>query len=287
MKKTALITGMDTNAIARDICASLLKTNYEVVAIIDCKSKTGTEELDRFNANHPEFSQVRFEMVNLCSETSLNALIARLSNQKYDTLIFCATTLASMSDGSLRNEAIDFDYSEFNRVMQYNVSSVAAICLGIKDWINSGGTIINITTTAAKEGAFATISYNASKSAVENLTKSLANTLGISKGIRVNSIAPGWIPPSDDVASGNVVALANSLTPSLVNGKSGDIVKAVHYLINSSFQNGTVLSINGGITSSYLPYMLESLELQGVSMDETIQMLASIISKNKKRLESS
>lgn len=286
MKKIALITGMDTSVIARSICTSLLETDHEVIATLDSKD-TSKEDIARFKTEYTQFPQVKFETVDFCSEKSLSTLISHLSNRNYDIVINCAATLAATSDGGLRNESVDFDYLEFNRVMQYNVSAVASICFGLKDQINTGGTIINITSAAAQEGAFATISYNASKAAVDNLTKSLANTFGLSKGIRVNSIAPGWIPPSSDVAAEGVVALANSLTPSLVNGNPNDVVAAVHYLINSSFQNGSIMSIDGGITSSYLSYMLESLQLQDAPIDETIKSLTSLISQGKEDLRSS
>jgi NAD(P)-dependent dehydrogenase (short-subunit alcohol dehydrogenase family) len=202
-------------------------------------------------------------------------------------VINCASILATKSDGGLRNEFVEFDYSEFNRVMQYNVTAVAAICIGLKDHINPGGVIINVTSSAAQEGAFATISYNASKAAVNNLTKSLANTLGPSRGIRVNSIAPGWIPPSSDVAEEGVVALANTLTPSLATGSPDDVVAAVRYLIGASFQNGSIVTVDGGITSSYLAYMLEALQLQGSPTDETIRSLVSLIGQGKRDLRPS
>jgi 3-oxoacyl-[acyl-carrier protein] reductase len=147
--------------------------------------------IDKFKTEYTQFSQVKFETVDFCSEKSLTRLISNLSSRNYDVLINCASTLATKVNGNLRNESVDFDYLEFSRVMQYNVSAIAAICFGLKNQINLGGSIINVTSSAAQEGAFATVSYNASKAAVDNLTKSLANTLGLQRGIRVNSIAPG------------------------------------------------------------------------------------------------
>jgi ketoreductase RED2 len=287
MNKTALVTGMDTSVIARSICPSLLEAGYEVVATSEGRYEAGTEDRVQFDADYAEFSPVAFEVVDFCSEESLSALISRLSTRTYDVIVNCASILATASDGSLRNEFVEFDYSEFSRVLQYNVTAVAAICIGLKDHIRSGGVIINVTSRAAQEGAFATISYSASKAAVNSLTKSLANTLGLSRGVRVNSIAPGWIPPSSDVAEEGVVALADALTPSLVAGRPSDVVAAVHYLIGAPFQNGSVLAVDGGISSSYLSYMLESLQLQGMSIDETIQSLLSLISRGKRDLCSS
>jgi NAD(P)-dependent dehydrogenase (short-subunit alcohol dehydrogenase family) len=284
MNKRALVTGIDTNVMARDISLSLLEQGFNIVAVMGGDPENRETELTLFKEQYPFLSGLTLEVVDYYSEASIQNLINGLSNDKFDTLIFCATTLAALPGGGLRNESVDFDYTEFNRVMQYNVSAVAAICYGLKDNIHKGGSIINISTSAAQEGAFATISYNASKAALENLTKSLASTLGIAKGIRANVIAPGWIPPSEDVAAGSVVALANALTPSLVNGKPQDVVAAVHYLINSSFHNGAVFNLDGGITSSYLPYMLESLQLQGKLPDDTMERITTLISGSKDML---
>jgi len=279
--KTALITGIDNSIIAHSICVSLLKSNYSIIAITEGKYDITEKKRIEFDITYSDLSPVSFEVIDVYSNENIKNIISKFSNISFDVIINCASILAETSDGKLRDESVNFDYTEFNRVLSYNITSVAAICLGLKDNIKFGGNIINITSSAGQEGAFSTISYNASKSAIDNITKSLANILGVSKGIRVNSIAPGWIPPSDDVAAEGVVALANALTPSLSSGKPSDVVAAVHYLIASNFQNGSVLNVDGGIQSSYLPYMLESLQLQGKPIDETIETLISLISSAK------
>ena len=173
------MTGMDTSVIAKDICVSMLESGYEVVATSEGRYDAGKEQRAQFDATYSDFPPVSFETVDFCSEASLSALILRLSSRSYDVVVNCASILATASDGSLSNEFATFDYSEFNRVLQYNVTAVAAICIGLKEHIRSGGVVINVTSSAAQEGAFATISYNASKAAVNSLTKSLANTLGL------------------------------------------------------------------------------------------------------------
>ena len=284
MTKTALVTGMDSNANARAICSSLLKHDYQVVATAEDVFTPDSQERRLFDEAHRDLPAVVFEAVDFSSTESLSNLIQRLACRQYDVVINCTTFLALTPDGSLRDEGAEFDVREFSRVLQASVTPVAALCLGLKDQLRPGGSIINVTSSAAKEGAFATISYNASKAAIESLTKSLANVLGPSKGIRANSIAPGWIPPSPDSAADGVVAIANALTPSVARGTPQDVVAAVHYLIGSSFHNGSVLTLDGGVSTSYLPYLLESLQLRGVDMDETIHTLIDLLSDAKKRL---
>ncbi|WP_336217030.1 SDR family NAD(P)-dependent oxidoreductase [Nonomuraea sp. LPB2021202275-12-8] len=277
MSKTALVTGMDSSAIAVGICESLLRSSFKVFATSEGKYDAGKEEREQFDGAHTEFTPVSFESVDFTSEASIAELISRLESEIFDVIVNCAGTIAFADDGSLRDESADFSFKEFNRVLQYNVTSIAAVCLGLKESVKPGGVIINVTSVAGQEGAFATISYNASKAAVDNLTKSLANVLGPSKGIRVNGIAPGWIPPNAGAAAGGVVALGNALTPSQVIGTPDDVAKAVAFLIDAPFQNGSILRVDGGVSASYLPYMMESLELQGFPVSDAIDSLATLV----------
>ncbi|MGW4411994.1 SDR family NAD(P)-dependent oxidoreductase [Nonomuraea sp. NPDC004702] len=277
MSRTALVTGMGSSAIAVGICESLLRSSFKVFATTEGKYEAGGEEREQFDAAHNEFTRVSFESVDFASETSIAELISRLESEVFDVIVNCASTIAFTDNGSLRNESTDFSFTEFNRVLQYNVTSIAAICLGLKEHVRPGGVIVNVTSVAGQEGAFATISYNASKAAVDNLTKSLANSLGSSTGIRVNGIAPGWIPPNTEAAAGGIVSLGNALTPSRATGTPDDVAKAVAFLIDAPFQNGSILRVDGGVSASYLPYMVESLELQGFPAEDTINSLTTLI----------
>lgn len=55
---------------------------------------------------------------------------------------------------------------------------------------NTGGTIINISSTVSENPMPGTLVYGATKAAIDNVTKVLAKELG-SKNIRVNTISPG------------------------------------------------------------------------------------------------
>jgi NAD(P)-dependent dehydrogenase (short-subunit alcohol dehydrogenase family) len=281
MAKTAFISGMDGSAIAVGIADSLLESGYEIVATSEGKYDAGEEARQEFDRTHERFPSVQFEKADFSSEEGVENLITRLCARTFDVVINCASTIALTEDGGLRDESVAFSFSEFGRVMQYNVTALAAVCFGLRNNINKGGSVINVTSGAAQEGAFATFAYNASKAAVDNLTKSFANTLGPSKGIRVNSIAPGWVPPNPDAAGQGIIALGNALTPSQVMGTPGDVAKAVQFLIDAPFQNGSVLPVDGGISSSYLPYLLESLELQGLPVNQVIDDLVQLVGKAK------
>lgn len=67
---------------------------------------------------------------------------------------------------------------------------------------SGGGAIVNLGSISWMFGAAGLIAYTTAKSAIMGLTKSLARELG-PMGIRVNSIAPGWVLTEKQVARAN------------------------------------------------------------------------------------
>lgn len=264
----AAITGMGSNAIAKAVGAYLVQAGYEVVAIVE----PGDVDVP---------THLAVEEVDFSSKESVALLISNLSKMNFDVVVNCTTVLALDQDRSLRDESEDFDYEEFVRVTTLSIAPVAALCLGLKDSLTENACIINITSSAGSEGGFVTLSYNASKAAIDNLTLSLANILGTTRGVRVNGIAPGWIPPTTDAASGSVVRLANAITPSRRIGEPGDVVSAVKYLLASPFQNGSIIPVDGGITSSYLPYAFERLQMRNEISDTDLDKLIGDLERTK------
>jgi len=85
--------------------------------------------------------------------------------------------------------------------------------------------------------------YNAAKSAVEGVMRSLARELA--PKVLVNAIAPGPIlAPADLTTEENSEAL--SRTPLQKWGGAEEIAKAVLYLFDSDFTTGVVLPVDGG-----------------------------------------
>ena len=96
--------------------------------------------------------------------------------------------------------------------------------------------------------------YGASKAAVVSLTKSLAIEWG-SRGVQVNAIAPGVFPTPlnrellDATGRGHELLMR---TPMKRFGEVEELVGACVFLASeaSSFVNGTVLVVDGGILAS-------------------------------------
>ncbi|HEX4914432.1 MAG TPA: SDR family oxidoreductase, partial [Vicinamibacterales bacterium] len=111
------------------------------------------------------------------------------------------------------------------------------------------GCIVNISSINALRGHEGVAVYSASKGALDAVTRSLARELG-PKGIRVNSVAPGYFA-SDMVRhlGDETIARITRRTPLGRLCTEADIVKLVLFLIfEGSFVTGQTIAVDGGLT---------------------------------------
>ena len=109
-----------------------------------------------------------------------------------------------------------------------------------------GGTIVNVSSTAAMLPFPGATAYAASKAAVLGLTKVAAGELG-PLGIRVNSVHPGAV--DTPMMAGVDTAAAGRLLPLRRIGTTGDIAAMVLFLTcgESAFCTGAAFVADGGL----------------------------------------
>lgn len=112
------------------------------------------------------------------------------------------------------------------------------------------GSIINFASLLSFQGGITVPAYAASKGAVAQLTKALANEW-TSKGITVNAIAPGYIETDMNTALLQDKERLTSISARIPAGRWGkpeDFKGAVVYLAGqgSAYLSGHVLTIDGG-----------------------------------------
>ncbi len=116
---------------------------------------------------------------------------------------------------------------------------------------NGGGSIINMSSNAPNLGIAGFPAYAATKSAISGMTKSLAQELG-DKGIRVNSILPGWcLTERQKRLWYSEEAMERTLERQAIKrGLTGiDLANAALFLASdaSAMVTGTSMFVDGGI----------------------------------------
>jgi 3-oxoacyl-[acyl-carrier protein] reductase len=112
------------------------------------------------------------------------------------------------------------------------------------------GRIINISSIIGLSGYRGLSVYGATKAALDGFTRALARELG-SRGITVNSIAPGYLRTemSHGLDEGQLEQIVRR-TPSGRLGEPDDVARAVQFLVaeESDYITGHVLVLDGGLT---------------------------------------
>jgi 3alpha(or 20beta)-hydroxysteroid dehydrogenase len=112
-----------------------------------------------------------------------------------------------------RKGLLDTELDDWNRVIGVNQTGVF---LGIKHAAplmiaGRGGTIVNIASFTAYTG-YRAAAYAASKWAVRGITATAADELG-GRGVRVNSVSPGFLPTPLTMNAPNLVRSFSENTP--------------------------------------------------------------------------
>ena len=152
--------------------------------------------------------------------------------------------------------AEEMTYAQWKKIMDVNLNSVflTDTIAGRYMLANGGGSIIN---TASMSGHIVNVpqpqcGYNASKAGVMQLTKSLAVEWA-KKGVRVNSISPGYIGTELVLAAPHLKALIeqwNAMAPMGRLGKPEELMGVVVYLASdaATFTTGSDFIVDGAFT---------------------------------------
>jgi len=149
-----------------------------------------------------------------------------------------------------RKPIIEQDEEWYNFLMDVNMKSVFLCTKEVVPNMPHGGSIINFSSQAARDGGGPGASmYATAKAAVMCHTRAMAKELG-PLGIRVNALAPGMIATSFHDRFSNPAARENleKTVPLRRQGDASDIADLVCYLAGeeSAYITGTNIDINGG-----------------------------------------
>jgi 2-deoxy-D-gluconate 3-dehydrogenase len=189
------------------------------------------------------------------------AILANLADRKEGPRIIAEAhqTFASLdilvnNAGIIRREDFEkFSEKDWDDVININLSGVFFLSQAfVKDVLarKAKAKIINVASMLSFQGGIRVPSYTASKSAVQGLTRLMANELA-AKGFNVNAIAPGYMA-TDNTAQLRADEKRNQAIldriPAARWGTPDDLKGTVVFLASaaSDYVNGYTVAVDGG-----------------------------------------
>ena len=240
--KVALVTGASAG-LGASMAVALAEAGADVIAHGNSRPPDKTCELIK-SAGRRSLA-IRGD---LADKTVPQKLIAQTLDEfgQLDILINNAGTIR-------RAPAIEYTEEDWTTVIEVNLSSVFRLSqLAGKQMITHGrgGKIINIASLLSFQGGITVPAYAASKGAVAQLTKALANEWAKHK-INVNAIAPGYMRTDNTAALQADQSRNRQILERIPAGRWGepeDLAGAAVFLASSAsdYLHGHVLVVDGG-----------------------------------------
>ena len=242
--KIALVTG-GGSGIGKEVCKVLAKQGAHVI-VVDVNTDSAKGTIDEITANGNTAEALILDVTNQAAVTTSFEKLKSL-----DLLINCAG-ISHIGSATSTNE------TDFEKVFQVNVKGVYN-CLqaGVNVMKKSGGgSIVNISSIAAKVGLSDRFAYSMSKGAVHAMTMSVAKDY-IKDNIRCNSVSPGRVhtPFVDGFLKknypGQEAEMFEKLSKTQPIGRMGKPIEVAHQVLylcseEASFITGSDFSIDGG-----------------------------------------
>ncbi len=240
--KVAVITG-GADGIGKATALRFANEGATVV-IWDFNEEKGNETASIINSNGGKAS---FMKVNTAIFTDVEVATKKVVELygKYDILVNNAgitrdATLKKMTP-ELWQQVIDV-----NLTGVFNCAKCAADVMTANGW----GRIINASSVVALYGNFGQTNYVATKAGLIGMTKTMAKELG-KKGVTANAVAPGFIlTEMVKKMPEEVLKSMEDKVPVKRLGLPEEIAGVYAFLASddAAYINGTVISVDGGIT---------------------------------------
>lgn len=228
--KVALVTG-GNGAIGSAIAVMFQEAGARVVSV------------DRPGSRVPD--GITFLPIDLAERAQIEALVAEVDHQygRIDILVHCA--------GITRDSVLwKMSPDQWSEVLSVNLDAAFHLLRQCTPVMRraGGGAVVLISSINGQRGKFGQSNYVASKAGLIGLAKAAALELG-SFGIRVNSIAPGWIEtPMTATVPAEFREKARAETPLHRLGQPEDVASAALFLCSDMSRHitGQVLRVDGG-----------------------------------------
>jgi 2-deoxy-D-gluconate 3-dehydrogenase len=241
--KRAVVTGC-TRGIGKAICIALAEAGADILGISRQIDPHGSDIEQEVNRRGREFQAFRCDFSDRSAVGKLAQALATEA-APIDILVNNAGTIR-------RQRAVEHTDENWDLVIETNLTAPFVLSreLGRQMVERGSGKIIFLASLLSFQGGITVAGYAASKGAIAQLTKALANEWG-GKGVQVNAIAPGYIATDNTAALQADSQRSEAILARIPAGRWGtpeDLQGAVVFLASraSDYINGSVLVVDGG-----------------------------------------
>lgn len=240
LKKTAIITG-GFGDIGKATAKKFAENGYNLAL-------TYFNSFDQNFVN--ELKSLGAEVLALhCDQTSESEII-NFVNTAFKEFEYIDTAVLCAGKAEEQMLLIERSTADIDLILNTNLRGTILFLkeIGKRMFEKKHGTIEIISSVMGQTGGSLEAIYSATKSALINLSKSLA--VELSPYIRINCVSPGFIKTKmTDDYSEETISIIKSETPLEKLGLPADVANSIYFLASdeSTFITGSEITVSGGV----------------------------------------
>jgi len=242
--KVVLISG-GSRGIGSKLCESFASEKSKVYFMYRSNDEEANNTVNRIKEKYPDSTIVAIK-ADICDEQQCIDTVKKI--QDIEGTIDVLVNNAGITRDNLM---LMQNKKEWKSVLDvtidgtYNLTHEVAFIMFAK----RKGVIINISSVAGLTGVRGQSNYCTAKAGIIGFTRALSKELGM-KNVRVNAVAPGYIETDMTKDLPNLNGIKKNV-PLRRLGQPEDVANVVLFLASdlSSYINGQVITVDGGLTS--------------------------------------
>ncbi len=239
--KVALITGGDSG-IGRAVAIAYAKEGANV-AIVYLKEHDDAKETKNLVEKQGR------RALAIAGDITEEAFCQQAVQQTVDEFGKLDILINNAAEQHPQKSIEDISKEQLERTFSTNIFSMFYLTKAALKHLREGSAIINTTSVTAYKGSPHLLDYSSTKGAIVAFTRSLSQNL-VSKGIRVNAVAPGpiWTPLIPSTFPEEKVETFGKQVPMQRAGQPEEVAPSYVFLASddASYMSGQVLHPNGG-----------------------------------------
>jgi len=241
--RTVVVTGG-----SRGLGAGIVQAYLDAGDRVATCARSTTPQVEKWLDDPALAGRLLFREVDLSNREQTAAFVGDVL-EAWDSIEVLVNNAGVARDGILGLTSDD----DIDTVIDLNLKGTLHITRLVSRRMLARGTghIVNISSIVGLSGYRGLAVYSATKAALDGLTRALARELG-SRGITVNSVAPGYLRTEmshglDNAQLGQIVRR----TPAGRLGDPEDIARVVQFLTapENDYLTGQVIVVDGGLTA--------------------------------------